>query len=297
MIKLVHDSANSAPGFGALALMRSLEQQLAAERYQPSEKAQDLFYDAMEAATAEEEFELLKKVLTLDPGHIDALLVVLIHRPLGLDDEIEVLYKIVDLAAKRLGPKAFEEYAGAFWGFDETRPYMRARSQLATSLQDAGRVDEAIIEMEAMLELNPNDNQGVRYELLVNYLTLSRLDGAARLFAEYDECPWNTVFAWGRVLERWLAGDLPGAQQALAVARKQNGYSEAYIKGHRRLPKFLPNTFSPGSKEEAQCFTGSLLMMWQVHPEAMTWLRKQATKKHSSRGGGNGAKSAEPDRD
>lgn len=279
MIKLVHDSGNFAPGFGALALMRSLEQQLQAKQHLPSEKAQDLLYDAMEAATVEEEFELLQKVLKLDPGHIDALLVMLTHCPLVQDDEIEVLYKIVELAAKRLGPKAFEEFAGAFWGFHETRPYMRARSQLATSLQDAGRIDEAIAELEAMLELNPNDNQGVRYELLANYLARSRLDGASKLFAQYDECPWNTVFAWGRVLERWLAGDVPGAQQALAEARLQNGYSEAYIKGHRRLPKYAPGSYSPGSKEEAQCFSGSLLMMWQAHPEAMSWLRKQTTKR------------------
>lgn len=297
MIKLVHDSGNNAPGFGALALMRSLELQLQAKQQRPPEKAQDLFYDAMDTATLEEQFELLKKVLTLDPGHTDALLVVLTHRPLGLDDEIEVLYKIVELAAKRLGPNAFKDYAGGFWGFHETRPYMRARSQLATALQDIGRIDEAIVEMEAMLELNPGNNQGVRYELLVNYLTSSRLDGASRLFAEYDECPWNTVFAWGHVLERWLAGDLPGAQQALAVARKQNGHSEAYIKGHRRLPKYLPNSYSPGSKEEAQCFTGSLLMMWQAHPVAMAWLRKQASKKYSSGSGASGAKSVEPDRD
>jgi len=149
MIKLVHDSGSSAPGFGKLALMRSLERQLA----------------------------------------------VLRHRPLGQEDEIEVLRKIVVVAQRRLGSNAFEEYAGAFWGFHETRPYMRARSQLATSLQSAGRIEAAIVELEAMLELNPRDNQGVRYALLPCYLSLRRLDGAARLFAEFDEAPWNTVFA------------------------------------------------------------------------------------------------------
>lgn len=158
MIKLVHDSGEPAQGFGALALMRSLEQQMARKHGEPSEEAQDLFYDAMDAPTVEAEFTLLQKVLTLDPGHTDALLAVLRHRPLGRDDEIEVLRKIVAVAQKRLGPNPFEEYAGAFWGFHQTRPYMRARSQLAMSLQDAGHIEEAIVELEAMLELNPNDN-------------------------------------------------------------------------------------------------------------------------------------------
>lgn len=276
MIKLVHDSGDSAPGFGALALMRSRERQLAAKRHQPSEEAQDLFYDAMDAATDDGEFALLQKVLTLDPGHTDALLVVLRHRPLEQGDEIEVLGKIVAVAERRLGPNAFEKYAGSFWGFHETRPYMRARSQLATSLQAAGRMDEAIVELEAMLELNPNDNQGLRYALLSCYLSLQRLDGAARLFEEHDECEWNTVFAWGRVLERWLAGDTPGAQQALVVARTQNGHAEAYLKSHKRLPKHLPDSYGPGSKEEAQCFAESLRMMWHAHPKALAWLATQA---------------------
>jgi tetratricopeptide (TPR) repeat protein len=275
MIKLVHDSADSAPGFGALALMRSLERQLAAKQHKPSDEAQDLFYDALDAPTEAKEFALIKKVLQLDPGHTDALLVALGHRPLEQGDQIEALGKIVAVAEKRLGPNAFEKYAGSFWGFHETRPYMRARGQLAAALQDAGRIEEAIIELEAMLELNPNDNQGLRYALLPCYLSLQRLDGAARLFVAYDECDWNTVFAWGRVLERWLMGDTTGAQQALAVARKQNGHSEAYLRGHKRLPKHVPETYSPGSKEEAQCFAGSLRMIWQTHPKALAWLAAQ----------------------
>ncbi len=295
MIKLIHDSSKPAPGFDALALMHSLEKQLAAKRWRPSNQVDDLFYDAMDAATPKEKLELLQKVLTLDPGHTDTLLVMLRHRPLGRDDEIEVLHKIVQLAAKRLGPNAFEKYAEAFWGFHETRPYMRARSQLAGSLQEAGRIDETIVELEAMLELNPGDNQGVRYELLADYLVVSHLDGAARLLAEYEECPWNTVFAWGGVLERWLASDIPGAQQALAVARKQNGHSEAYIKGHRRPPKHSPTSYSPGSKEEAQCFAAQLRMMWQAHPKALAWLGTQANKRRGSGGGTGGVKSAESD--
>jgi tetratricopeptide (TPR) repeat protein len=282
MIKLVHDSGSPAPGFGALALMRSLEQQLAKKQHKPSDEAQDLFYDAMDAATQEAEFALLQKVLTLDPGHTGALLAVLRHRPLGRDDEIEVLRKIVAVAEKRLGPNPFEEYAGAFWGLHQTRPYMRARSQLAMSLQEGGHIEEAIVELEAMLALNPSDNQGVRYALLACYLSVRHLDGAARLFEEFDECAFNTVFAWGHVLERWLAGDIPGAQQALAVARKQNGHTEASIKGHKRLPKHLPATYSPGSKEEAQCFAEPLRMMWRTYPNALTWLITQAVKRRGS---------------
>ena len=276
MIGPNENPGGSAPGFGALALMRSLEQQMAQMQGTPPDEAQQLYYDAMEAATDEDEFELIQKALKLDPGNVDALLAVLQHRPLGEEDEIEVLRKIVALGEQRLGQKAFKNCAGGFWGSIETRPYMRARVQLAEALRGAGRLDEAIVEWEAMLELNPNDNQAVRYALLACYLALKRLDGAARLFAKYDECPWNTMFAWGRVLERWLVGDTAGAEQALAVARKQNAHAEAYLKGHKRLPNHLPEAYAPGSKEEAVCFAETLMVTWLAHPKALEWLAAQS---------------------
>ena len=36
-----------------------------------------------------------------------------------------------------LGPRGFKQYAGHFWGFLETRPYMRARAGLAGTLLQA----------------------------------------------------------------------------------------------------------------------------------------------------------------
>ncbi len=267
------------PGFGALALMRSLERQLASGQGGSLGEAQEFFYDAMEADSEEAEMALLQRALKLDPGNVDVLLAILRHMALPLEDEIELLDKIVALAEQRLGPKAFKEYAGHFWGFIETRPYMRARQAYADLLAMAGRLDEAIAEFEAMLELNPNDNQGLRYSLMTFYLQANQMEGAARLFSQYDECEFNTVFAWGRVLERFVNRDTEGAKQALTVARKQNGYMEAYVKGHKRPPRHLPEAYAPGSKDEAACFADTLQMAWNAHPKALKWLKEQSVSR------------------
>jgi tetratricopeptide (TPR) repeat protein len=152
---------------------------------------------------------------------------------------------------------------------------MRARQNLAESLREAGHLEEAIIEFEGMLKLNPNDNQGVRYNLLACYLAVNRLDGAGRLFAKYKECAFNTMFAWGFVLERFLVEDLVGAKKALAVARKQNSHTEAFLTGRRKPPKQLPDAYSPGSKEEAACFAEPLSEAWDHCPKALKWLEQQ----------------------
>jgi tetratricopeptide (TPR) repeat protein len=65
-----------------------------------------------------------------------------------------------------LGPEGFKEYDGHFWGFLETRPYMRARHGLALALLKLGEEEEAMKHFRAMLKLNPGDNQGIRYLLL-----------------------------------------------------------------------------------------------------------------------------------
>jgi hypothetical protein len=118
----------------------------------------------------------------------------------------------------------------------------------------------------------------LRYSLLPWYLTIERLEPAQRLFKKYDECKFNTVFAWCRVLERFLSGDPTGAQKALVIAREQNPNTQVYIKGHRNLPRELPPAYSPGSKDEAICFAHSLRAAWEKHPNALQWLAAQKMK-------------------
>ncbi|HAV63793.1 MAG TPA: hypothetical protein DCY13_15690, partial [Verrucomicrobiales bacterium] len=194
-------------------------------------------------------------------------------------ERIEVLRDIVAAGARRLGRKAFKELVPQFWGFIETRPYMRAREALAGALLEAGRLDEAAAEYAEMLTLNENDNQGVRYELLPVLLAQSRLDEARALMERYqDDCGWSVVFAWGRVLERFLSGDEAAATRALAVARKQNRHMEAYLKGSRKLPANLPGSYTPGSREEALCYADVLMTAWKAQPEALAWLSRQAPR-------------------
>ena len=239
-------------------------------------KAQDLIYDAMDADTWEKRLRLVRQALKLDPGTVDAQLMMAEVTDCDPAERVEILRDVVAVGAKRLGKKAFQELVPHFWGFIETRPYMRARLALAGALCDAGRNDEAMMEFEEMLVLNENDNQGVRYELLPLLLTLGRLKEAGALMKRFDETHFNVVFAWGRVLERLLVGKEKDAIEGLASARKQNPHIEIYLKGHRKLPKQVPGSYSPGSKEEAICYAEVLTTAWQAHPGAWEWLLKQA---------------------
>ncbi len=261
-----------------LQRMERLLNETRSPKRKQADEAQQLVYDAWEAPTDERQHELMCQALELDPGNADALLYLLDQSGLDEEAEIQALRNIVAAAAKSLGPKVFKENAGHFWGFIETRPYMRARQRLAYCLRAAGRLEEAITEYEAMLELNPNDNQGVRYELLPALLGLNRLEPARALLKQYNEARFSVAFAWCAVLERWLSGDLAAAKRALAAARKQNAHMQVYIKGHRDLPRQMPDSYAMGSKEEALCFAEVLRSAWARHPQALAWLAEQQIK-------------------
>jgi len=280
MIRSFDEPAGNNPREpGPRSLLRSIERALAAKSNEPSDRAQDLFYEAMDAPTDEEERALLEKALKLDAGNVDVLLALLRHENFSPAEEIEFLQKLVKLAETRLGPKAFTEFAGEFWGFHETRPYMRVRQMLAEHLRVAGKLEEAVAEHEGMLELNRGDNQGVRYSLLPCLLILRRLEAARKLFEKYpEEFEFNAVFAWGRVLERFLSEDLAGATAALQIARKQNPHMQAYVKGHRQIPKAQPEAYAPGSKDEAICFADVVRASWEKYPAALKWLEAQKVK-------------------
>lgn len=242
-------------------------------------ESEDLVFDSYEAADSDEEFQLLAKAVELDPRNVDAWLGLMRFEPLEGEEEIAFLRRLIALGEKNLGKKVFKEAKGIFWGYLETRPYMRARARLAFRLMETGRLEESVAEHEGMLELCPNDNLGVRYGLMALYLALSNLDGANRLFREYDERAHGAMFAWAYVMERYLAGDTGGALQALAAARKLNAHAEAYFAGLKRLPKKMPGSYSMGSKEEAMIAWEIMRPAWKNHPEVHAWLIGQCAKR------------------
>lgn len=240
----------------------------------PKWQAQELVYDAMDAPDLMTALELVHRALNLDPGCTDAQRLMVELSGVEPDNRIHLLREVVSRAEEGFGPEFISENTGHFWGVLETRPYMRALQSLADASAKAGRLEDAVQTYERMLVLNPNDNQGVRYALLGLYLALRRRESAAKLFEQYpDEAEFSAAFAWGQVLERWLADAFEEAGQALASARRQNPFVERYLTGRKRLPESLPATYSPGDDSEAQIAADQLAPAISNSPEFVAWLQ------------------------
>jgi tetratricopeptide (TPR) repeat protein len=246
------------------------------------EQAQDIAYDAMEAESAAKARKLAKQALTKDPDCVDALVLLVNLDARTPKEAIEALQKAVAAGERSLGAKFFKENKGYFWGLIETRPYMRALESLARLLRADERNPDAIHIYEKILALNPNDNQGVRDPLLGLYLATNNLEATRKLLEDYKDDDMAN-FAWGRVLERFLSADLPGAAAALKTARKANHFVELYLSGQKELPKSLPDMYSSGSEEEAALFLDNMLLAWTKHEKAIFWLLEQLVKEMAAK--------------
>lgn len=171
----------------------------------PQWRAQNLAYDALETGDFVEALRLTSEALTLDPDCTDAQRLMVSLVPTDPENKLHLMREVVEKAERRLGDEFFHEHAGRFWGTVSTRPYMRAKQHLGELLAEAGQLAESIAVFERILELNPDDNQGMRYRLLGLYLATDRIADASRLLSAYpDEEKVTGTFAWARVLEQWL---------------------------------------------------------------------------------------------
>jgi tetratricopeptide (TPR) repeat protein len=238
----------------------------------PLDRAQDLAYQAMESAPAKQ-VQLAKRALAISSDCADAY--VLLAENATTVEEAMTQYKHgVEAGERALGKKAFKEYAGNFWGFIETRPYMRAKEGLAECLWKLGRREEAAEHFQDMLKLNPNDNQGVRYRLATLLLDLDHDDALHQLWADYetDEC---AVWAYTAVLAVFRReGESSLAEKLLRMATKVNKHVPAYLLGTKPLPQDLPPYISPGEEDEAIAYAADNRRVWLNTPGAISWLRK-----------------------
>ncbi len=240
-------------------------------------KAQAVMYDAWEQTDARSRIALARKALGISSFCADAYVLLAEEASRSIEEARDYYAKGVEAGERALGPKGFKEYAGHFWGFLETRPYMRARAGLAAALMKLGDVESAVTHFREMLQLNPNDNQGIRYLL------------AAHLLQQGDEAALNELLASYKDdgSAAWLY------TQAL-LAFRQDGTSlqaanlvKEALASNEHVPSILAGTKAPvplqgdyitmGGADEATDYVRECGPAWHQTPGAVEWLAALAT--------------------
>jgi len=245
--------------------------------------AQAALDDAIEAAwdakTDAARAKAARKVLALDPDALDGY--VILHYALTTDAEkLALLFEAVRRGRRIWAAAIKRPSAHDFWVDFETRPFLRALHLLALNLWSSGERAEAVREAEALLRLNPNDNQGIRAVLLAWYPVIDAWDGFEKILKRYRD-DGSTEFAYARCLAAIRAGtDLAAL---LAEAIKTNPHVPARLRNPEKPVKPGDVRFAGfvefGSDAEAASYVEAHLAAWQAVPGALDAIHKLAVEK------------------
>lgn len=248
------------------------------------ERAQELVYDAFDTDDPQRRVELAEEALRISEDCADAY-VILAEETAEDTGEARELYEAGVRAGERaLGDEAFTEEVGNFWGILETRPHMRALEGLASSLWVLGEREQALAHYRRLLELNPGDNQGVRYELAGCLLEEGLDEELGELLEQYEE-EAPAYWLYTRALWKFrMEGASKQATKELEEATGTNPYVPLYLLGRKNfLVQGLPELIGLGDESEAVSYFARALPEWLKTPGAVEWLRENADEQLLSR--------------
>ena len=236
----------------------------------PLDQAQELIWQAAEAAPRER-LKLTQQALAICPDCADAYTMQAELAP-SLPAARDLYLAAVAAAERALGPEIFTTHAGHFWGVTQTRPYMRARAGLAQVLWVLGERPAAIAHYQDLIRLNPNDNQGLRYDLARWLMLTNDTAGFSTLMNQYDDAGADWLYTKALWLFRTKAR--AKATRALKDALAANAFVPAYLLGAKALPRTMPQYVGMGDVNEAVSYVAAATEEWDSTPGAIEWLVK-----------------------
>lgn len=241
------------------------------EELSKEERAQDLVEEAYELPIRDA-IKNIDIALNLNPDCIEA------YEFMGtvqsrIDSALSYFEKGVNIGKRIFGGNYLEKHKGHFWGLHETRPYMRCMYQYADCLYKSERKDSCIFVLEEMIELNPNDNQGVRDQLLLYLLEQNEFEKFGRYNRLFNEDGGaytnfnNALYSFKNTGESDISYDL------LKTAIEENK-SVLPMLISSKLQTELPDSYGSGDKNEAKYYSVFAQRIWQQTPGAVKWLMK-----------------------
>lgn len=242
----------------------------------PRERALALYDRAIDARDEEKYFDLLQRALVEDPNCVEAWIEFgrACPTPTAAIDYFEKAIEAGrQLAGRPILPEDQDADRPSPWYTSETRPYMQAVGEMAQARKAINDYAEAARLFQHLIELNPGDHQGARYELIQLHILLRAWDAAQALLDQYphDDMPY---FVAARALLAFATeGDSPAAQAAFKKLRSANKHLiDELLEGDPWAAENVMH-FVPGSSEEAAVVSRMCRPAWASVPGAIAWLR------------------------
>jgi tetratricopeptide (TPR) repeat protein len=236
------------------------------------EQAQDLIFEAVELPD-DDGYQLALKALQMDIDCIEAYEYLGALEPIF---ETAILYykNGIEIGKRIYAKTHFKDGVGNFWMIHETRPFMRCMQAYADCLKNMGRFHDAVSVYEEMIRLNPNDNQGIRDQLLLYLIRINEFNK----FRKYDKLYKDDLGAFSSFNRALFAfktlGSSANSSKLLQKAIESNKYVIP-----RLLTKKIPDEFSEvygiGDENEAIYYCYFAHQIWRETSGAIDWIKRK----------------------
>ena len=238
------------------------------------DQAQALIYQAWDIPNPAKRIALAKQALSICEDCADAYLLLAEEQAHTLEQVLDLYGRATTAGERAISDDTRENGVGHYWGLHETRPYMRARLQLALNLWEFGDRSMAIEHARELLRLNPMDNQGVRHILLGWWLATGNLPQAQALWKAYED-DGMACWVWSKALMAYIEhGPGKKANACLEAAIDANPHIPPLLLRREPLPMEQPEYVGLGDPAEAAAYVISYLEVWQQTDGALRWLSK-----------------------
>ena len=222
-----------------------------------------------------EKVQLAHAVLKQDENNINALMLLAQWEAANSTERRNLLKRAVDGCEQVLGTDFFEKNIGRFWLIRETRTFMEALTNLASSYAHLNDLTHAIACYERAIILNPADNQFNRYPLSNCYIRNKSLDKAQQLAKQFSQ-DTGAFFLFDQTLIAFIElGDNQESNALKKQALKHNKLVPKLLTGKIKMPKRMPERLSTGDKDEAVLYAAQNTELWRTVPGSIPWLIKK----------------------
>lgn len=222
-----------------------------------------------------EKVQLAHQVLQQDSENINALMLLAQWEAASSEERRDLLKRAIEGCERVLGEEFFIKNSGRFWLIRETRTFMEALTNLASTYAHLNDYDNAIACYERAIELNPADNQYNRYPLSNCYITTRQLDKAQALAQQFNQDS-GAFFLYDAALCAFIdEGNSANSKALKKQALAQNKYVPKVLTGKIKMPKKMPDRLGSGDKDEAVLYAAQNTELWRSVPGSIAWLIKK----------------------
>lgn len=191
------------------------------------------------------------------------------RRANNYEEALDYMDKAVNNAKEKIGDE-LDKLKGKLWEDEKTRPYLLIKDELAYVYALGELFEKAIEVYEEMLDLDEEDNLGIKYKLIMLLIQEQKFEEVEKVLNKYIEDE-STFMTYTKALYYFAKEDFEKAKDYINQGFELNKYIPVYLLGMKEADN-VEDEYIYGSPEEAMYYFQENSDYWLYEEGCLSWL-------------------------